>query len=395
MTGLPFIDGFDLIALPRARRLTRSRQRLLLGWLGAGVCSGLLMLALDGVGTWRERAAARDHDRYRSHLQARVRALAPAWQDARHLTFSIDQATARKETLRGFSDRRWALHTLLDALARAATPGLALQQLRYHAEAQPRWPATPSRPAIETASRSRHRSLAAPLGALPAEALPKRDVDRIDAASGTPVPRDTPSAFDAALASGPQGVADAITLMAPADALEPHAAEGTFAMEGRWRADADAVQKADAPFVFADTLTEDALRQVMPHTAPLALTVEGMADDEAAVQGWIVRLQRDPRVMAVTVDAFTHESGRPTPLVWGSHTSARAGMPVRSGLTRFRVSVFGRSSTAAATAVSGGQEAAGVTRRDDILPDAVRPIRLANSMGSAALQTPVVVGVVR
>lgn len=308
MTHLPCIDGFDLIAAPRARRLARARRRHLTGWLGVAVCSGALMFVLDGLGAWRERAGAEDQGRYRAQLVARVRALAPVWQDARRLTGLMDQAAAGKKALAGFGDRRWALHALLDALARAATPGLALQRLHYHAAGQPRWPASPWPSVADAARRSRYLTLAAPRVGLNAEASPETDAGGIDAASVPPERRDAAAAFALASTSGAEGV--------------------------------------------ADTFSEAAPLHVIPRTASLALTVQGIADADDAMQEWIVRLQRDPRVSAVTVDAFVHESERPTPQVWGSRSPARAVKPMRSGLTRFRVSVFGRSSTDSSTGVA-------------------------------------------
>jgi len=121
--------------------------------------------------------------------------------------------------------------------------------------------------------------------------------------------------------------------------------------------------------------------------------VQGIADDEAVVQGWIARLQRDPRVGAVAVDAFVQEPGRPTPLVWGKQNPARLVKPSRSGLTRFRVSVFGRASTDGVMPVGRGGD--GVTQGADILRRAGEPIGPARPVRIAALQAPFAVGVAR
>ncbi|WP_024901962.1 hypothetical protein [Robbsia andropogonis] len=258
----PGLAGFDLLALPRARRLAAARRRHLIEWLAAALSALLLLLALEAIGAWRVRIAAQDQRDHRVRLLARVRAVAPVWRDAMGLTAMLEREAARQHVLAGFDGPRWALHDLLDALSRAGTPALALQRLHFHMAGQPRWPA---------------------------------DVTRDGAAAMHEAPRQADEA--------PVRLTDVATTE-----------EGLASDTAGWM------------HVIDDTV---------PGTAAFALGAQGIADDDAALRAWMARLQRDPRVGAVTIDAWRLGASRL------SAPAARA-----SALVRFRVNVFARGATA-------------------------------------------------
>lgn len=337
---MPYVDGFDLIALPRARRLARARQRQLWGWLGALLCAAMMLFVLDAIGTWRQRVGTEDQGRHRALLRDRARSLAPAWREAAHLVSLLDHAAARTTVLDGFDDRRWALQGLLDASARAATPALALQRMHYHAAGKPYWTGVP----VAFDRGETGRSLRFPMDNYRSAPDPDRLSDH--ASPRGPAPQsgagDAPNDAKERPSDDPDTPLPIVEARAGAEGAS---ADGTVVMRHATDDDAPPYFSADAFDLRRDRSADAALLRVLPHTTPLALTVEGIADDAASVRKWITGLERDARIAAVIVDAFVRETARPTPSVWGGRSAGQPSEATPSSPIRFRVSLFGRVST--------------------------------------------------